>query len=63
MPVCQIHLMEGRTPEQKRMLIAKVTEAICKSVDVKPEGVRIIITEMPKEHFGIAGKSAAEQGR
>lgn len=55
--------MEGRTTEQKRELIANVTEAICKSVGAKPEGVRIIITEMPKEHFGISGKSAAELGR
>ncbi|HEY3433346.1 MAG TPA: 2-hydroxymuconate tautomerase [Rhodocyclaceae bacterium] len=63
MPICQIHLMEGRSPEQKRALIANVTEAICLSVGAKPDAVRIIITEMPKEHFGIAGTSAAELGR
>lgn len=40
-----------------------MTEAICEAVGVKPEGVRIMINEMPKEHFGIAGKSAAELGR
>ena len=39
MPVCQIHLMEGRSPEQKRALIANVTEAICLSVGAKPEAV------------------------
>ena len=63
MPICQINMMVGRTPEQKRDLIAKMTEAICEAVGVKPEGVRIMINEMPKEHFGIAGKSAAELGR
>ena len=63
MPICQINMMVGRTPEQKRELIAKVTEAICESLGAKPEGVRIMINEMPKEHFGIAGKSAAELGR
>lgn len=63
MPICQINMMVGRTPEQKKLLIAKVTEAICEAVGVKPEGVRIMINEMPKEHFGIAGKSAAELGR
>lgn len=63
MPVCQIHLLEGRTVEQKRDLIAKVTEAICSAVGAKPEGVRVILTEMPKEHFGIAGKSVGELGR
>jgi 4-oxalocrotonate tautomerase len=63
MPVCQIHLIEGRTVEQKRDLIANVTDAICKSVGSRPESVRIILTEMPKEHFGIGGKMAAEMQR
>jgi len=63
MPIAEIHLLEGRTVEQKRMLIAKVTQAMCESVDVKPELVRIILHEMPKEHFGIGGKSAGELGK
>lgn len=63
MPICQIHLMEGRTVEQKRALIASVTDAICNSLGSRPESVRIIISEMPKEHFGIAGKTAAEAKR
>jgi len=63
MPICQIHLLEGRTVEQKRLLVAKVTEAIQESVGVKAESVRIILTEMPKEHFGIGGKTAGELGR
>jgi 4-oxalocrotonate tautomerase len=49
--------------EQKRDLIAKVTEAMSSAVGAKPESVRVILTEMPKEHFGIAGKSVGELGR
>lgn len=63
MPICQIHLLEGRSVEQKRALIAKVTEAISESLGAKPESVRVILTEMPKEHFGIGGKSAGELAR
>lgn len=63
MPICQIHLLEGRTVEQKRQLIAKVTEAICESVGAKPESVRVILTEMPKTDFGIGGTMAADLGR
>ena len=63
MPICQIHLLEGRTVEQKRMLIEKITIAMVESIDAKPESVRVILTEMPKEHFGIGGKSAGELGR
>lgn len=63
MPVCQIHLLEGRTVEQKRLLIQKITEAMHEAIGAKPESVRVILTEMPKEHFGIGGKTAGELGR
>lgn len=63
MPICQVYMMEGRTVEQKRKLIAKISEAMHESIGAPLESVRVIITEMPKEHFGIAGKSAGEMGR
>ncbi|MEO6353848.1 MAG: 2-hydroxymuconate tautomerase, partial [Burkholderiaceae bacterium] len=61
--ICQIHLLEGRTVEQKRLLIQKITEAMFESIGANPETVRVILTEMPKEHFGIGGKSVGELGR
>jgi 4-oxalocrotonate tautomerase len=60
MPICQIHLLEGRTVEQKRSLIAGITQAVVDSLGAKPESVRVILTEMPKEHFGVGGKSQGE---
>ena len=62
MPICQIYLLEGRTVEQKRLLIEKITTAMQEAIGARPESVRVILTEMPKEHFGIGGKSA-EIGR
>ncbi|MFB2705402.1 4-oxalocrotonate tautomerase [Marinobacter shengliensis] len=63
MPVAQINILEGRTDEQKEELIREVTDAISRSLGAPVESVRIIITEMPKQHFGIGGKSAKENGR
>lgn len=63
MPICQIHLLEGRTVEQKRLLIQKITEAVNEAIGAPKESVRVILTEMPKEHFGIGGKTAGELGR
>ena len=63
MPVAEIHLLEGRSLEQKRKLISEMTRVITESVDVKPEQVRIIIHEMPKAHFGIGGVLALDLGR
>jgi 4-oxalocrotonate tautomerase len=63
MPIAHIHIMEGRSDEKKERLIAEVTDAICRSLDAKPESVRIIIQEMPKAHFGIGGVSAKKLGK
>lgn len=60
MPIAQLHILEGRTNEQKEILIKEVTAAISRSIDAPEERVRVIINEMPKNHFGIGGKSAAE---
>ncbi|MFO7527836.1 MAG: 4-oxalocrotonate tautomerase [Marinobacter sp.] len=63
MPVAQINILEGRTDEQKEMLISEVTDAISRSLGAPVENVRIIITEMPKQHFGIGGQSVKKLGR
>lgn len=63
MPVAQINILEGRSDEQKEMLIREVTDAISRSLGAPVESIRIIITEMPKQHFGIGGQSAKKLGR
>lgn len=62
MPITQAFLLEGRTQEQKAAFIEAVTDAAVRTVNVAPESVRVIITEMPKAHFGIGGRSAADLG-
>ncbi|GER17705.1 4-oxalocrotonate tautomerase [Variovorax boronicumulans] len=63
MPFAQIYLIEGRTEEQKRALIEKVTRAIVEAVDVPKENVRVWLHDMPKENWGIGGVSAKDLGR
>mgnify|MGYP001293516930 FL=1 len=63
MPIAQINILEGRTDEQKEALIKEVSEAIVRSLDAPIESVRVIINEMPKQHFGIGGQSAEKLGR
>ena len=63
MPIANIQILEDRAPEQKRELLRAVTAAIAESLDVKPDSIRVIIHEVPKEHWGIGGVSAKELGR
>jgi 4-oxalocrotonate tautomerase len=55
MPIIQVHMLEGRTQDLKKKLVANMTEAVVKSLGVKPEDVRIILMDMAKSNYSIAG--------
>lgn len=61
MPIVQIDMLEGRTVEQKRQLVSKVTEAIVSTVNCPAEAVTIIIRDTPTINLGKAGKLRADQ--
>lgn len=63
MPIATINIIEGRSDEKKELLIEKVTLAIHESLDAPIESIRVMLNEMPKQHFGIAGKSAKKLGK
>lgn len=63
MPIAQLYILEGRTDEQKETLIRQVSETMANSLDAPIERVRVIITEMPKNHFGIGGEPASKVRR
>jgi len=59
MPVVQVHLWEGRTEEQIKEIIEKITEVFVK-MGSKPESVRVLVQDYPKTHWGMSGKPASE---
>ncbi|WAH38066.1 2-hydroxymuconate tautomerase [Alicyclobacillus dauci] len=61
MPLVQMSILEGRSPEVKKELIREVTDAVVRTLGAKPEAVRVLLYEMPKEHWGVGGVSRAEQ--
>ena len=63
MPFAQIYMIEGRTTEQKRAVIEKVTAALVEATGALKENVRVWIHDVPKENWGIAGVSAKDLGR
>ncbi|MDM0021500.1 2-hydroxymuconate tautomerase [Variovorax saccharolyticus] len=63
MPFAQIHMIEGRTEEQKRAVIEKVTQALVDAIDAPKANVRVWIHEVPRENWGIAGETAKSLGR
>ncbi len=63
MPFAQIYMIEGRTVEQKRAVIEKVTQALVAATDAPVAAVRVWIQEVPKENWGISGVTAKDLGR
>ncbi len=63
MPFAQIYMLEGRTEEQKKAVIEKVTQALVEAVNAPVNTVRVLIQEVPSTNWGIAGVSAKDLGR
>ena len=62
MPLIEITLVEGRSPEQLRSLISTVTRAAVESVDAPIESVRVVLREVPATHFA-AGDVTIDERR
>lgn len=63
MPIIHIHLIEGRSIDQKRALVEKVTAAVCESVNVTPDHVKIILQDMAKHDYATAGVLKIDAGK
>jgi 4-oxalocrotonate tautomerase len=61
MPLVNIHLAEGRSPEQKRALMIAVTDAVVEHVGAPRESVRVWINEFPATDFMAGGDLLAEK--
>ena len=61
MPLIEIHLLEGRTDEQKRALLQAVTAAVQTSVGASLESIRVWISEFSRTEYMAAGVLAADK--
>jgi 4-oxalocrotonate tautomerase len=61
MPLIQVNIMEGRPPEKIKALIENITNTVVETLDAPKQNVRVLVTEMPSTHWGIAGVPASER--
>jgi 4-oxalocrotonate tautomerase len=54
MPLITVHLLVGRTVEQKRRLIARITDAMVEA-GARREMVQVRLLEVTKEDWGRGG--------
>lgn len=60
MPIINIQIMQGRPEEKIKSLIARVTDTVSEELSAPKDRIRVIVTEVPKSHWGIAGVSASD---
>jgi 4-oxalocrotonate tautomerase len=61
MPLIQISILEGRTPEQKNELLKAVTFAVHESLKAPLQTIRVWIHELPPTEYMIGGVLAADR--
>jgi 4-oxalocrotonate tautomerase len=61
MPLIEIHLLEGRTPEQKKKLLASVTHAVHEAIGSPVASIRVWINELSRDDYMAAGVLPSER--
>ena len=60
MPTYHVEMMEGRSVEQKKKLVAEITRVSVEILGGAPESVDIIITDIQRENWATGGKLWSE---
>ncbi len=61
MPIIDVSLIEGRSRERKAALIAELTDAAERVLEVPRASIRVLLREIPAEHWGIGGTAAGSK--
>jgi 4-oxalocrotonate tautomerase len=55
MPFVEVHMISGRTDDQKRALTKAITEAMVTHANASPDHLQVIINEYSKNNWARAG--------
>ena len=61
MPLIEVTMVEGRTPDQVRALITGLTDAAVAAVGAPRETVRVVVREVPTTHWAAGDVTIAER--
>ena len=61
MPLVNVHMATGRTPEQKKALMDAITDAMETHIGAPRSSVRVWITEMENTDFMAGGELLADK--
>ena len=61
MPLVNVHMAKGRSPDQKKALMDAITDAMHEHIGAPREAVRVWITEMENTDFMAGGELLADK--
>ncbi len=62
MPTIRVEMFEGRTPDQKRALVAALTDACVRSIGASPDSVDILLFDIAKQDWATGGVLWGDKG-
>ena len=60
MPLIEVTLGAGRSPDQIRTMIHEVHEAVARTVGARSEHIRVIVREVPRDHWATGDVTLTE---
>lgn len=63
MPLIHVLNASPRDTDTKRRLIAELTDAYARVMHMRPDTIRVIIEEIPRENWGVGGITLADSGQ
>ncbi|MBS7813731.1 2-hydroxymuconate tautomerase [Roseococcus pinisoli] len=60
MPMIQVQMYAGRSPDQKRALVKALTEAFVTTAGGTPQAVQVVLQEVEKSDWATGGVLASE---
>ncbi len=61
MPLIQVQMFTGRTPQQKRDLVRALTDAFVETAGSTPESIDVILTDVEPSDWAQGGMLFAEK--
>ncbi|MDX1888685.1 tautomerase family protein [Mycolicibacterium sp. 050158] len=60
MPLVEVTIGAGRTPEQVRALMREVHHAVLRTVNTASEHIRVVVREVPRDHWATGDVTLTE---
>ncbi|MHA7198620.1 tautomerase family protein [Arthrobacter alkaliphilus] len=63
MPLIQAHSASPFSTEKKRQLLAALTATYAEVMEIRPDTIRVILHELPRENWSVGGITLADSGQ